>query len=78
MKVSKIILCKTIQDIHEVVELANKVPAKVYARHQEYTVDCKSLLGVMSLNLSMPISIDCEDMPEEIIEQLQKFSVYNK
>lgn len=78
MKISKMIMCDTIQKVHQLVNLTSRVQAKVYARHSEYVVDGKSLLGLMSLDLSTPICIDCDDMPEEIIKELNEFSIYKR
>lgn len=78
MKISKMILCDTIQKIQQLVHIVSKVEAKVYARHNEYVVDCKSLLGLMSLDLSGPICIDCDDMPEQVINELNEFSIYKR
>lgn len=40
------------------VKLAQKQPETIVLRHGVYAVDATSLLGIMSLDLSQPITID--------------------
>lgn len=70
------LLVDKINDLKTLVELTNKLSCSVYAQRNEYIVDAKSLLGLMSLNLSKPIClISDEDIPEEIYNELKNFSV---
>ena len=70
------LLVDKINDLKTLVNLTNKLNCSVYAQRNEYVVDAKSLLGLMSLNLSKPIClISDEDIPEEIYNELKNFSV---
>lgn len=70
------LLVDKINDLKALVDLTNKLSCSVYAQRNEYVVDAKSLLGLMSLNLSKPIClISDEDIPEEIYNELKNFSV---
>lgn len=65
-----------INDLKTLIELTNKISSQVYAQRNEYVVDAKSLLGLMSLNLTKPIClISDEDIPDEIYNELKQFSV---
>lgn len=65
-----------INNLKTLVELTNKISCKVYAQRNEYIVDAKSLLGLMSLDLTKPIClISDEDIPDAIYEELKNFSV---
>ena len=70
------LLVDKINDLKTLVDLTNKLSCNVYAQRNEYIVDAKSLLGLMSLNLAKPIClISDEDIPEEIYNELKNFSV---
>lgn len=65
-----------INDLKILIELTSKISGRVYAQRNEYIVDAKSLLGLMSLNLTKPIClISDEDIPDEIYNELKQFSV---
>lgn len=49
-------------------KLAAETPADIILRHGVYAVDATSLLGIMSLNLSQPITIDYSGHDAERLE----------
>ena len=71
MKAVDIALTK--QDhINSLVNITNRYPFTILLRQGRYLVDAKSLLGVCSLQRSMPIQLEIySDDCHKIIEDLQ-------
>jgi hypothetical protein len=65
-----------INDLKNFVEITNKISCNVYAQRNEFIVDAKSLLGILSLDLTKPLClISDEEIPENIYNELKVFSV---
>lgn len=65
-----------INDVKDFVNISNKFTGDVYVQRNEYVVDAKSILGLYSLDLSKPICfISNDDIPENLYNELKKFSV---
>lgn len=65
-----------INDLKNFVEITNKISCNVYAQRNEFIVDAKSLLGILSLDLTKPLClISDEEIPEKIYNELKVFSV---
>lgn len=61
-------------DVKEFVNIVNKYPYEVDLRSGRYTVDAKSLLGIFSLDLSKPITMEIyEDSCDDLINDLKAF-----
>lgn len=73
--IKKILLVDTIQKAKEFVDIAQKFSEDITVERGKYVVDGKSLLGVLSLNLSLPIGVYMSDSDEEISKELDKFSI---
>ncbi|MBO4989346.1 MAG: HPr family phosphocarrier protein [Clostridia bacterium] len=63
------------QKVKEFVNVTQSFPCEILLKSGKFVVDAKSILGIFSLDLSKPITVevysnDCD----EIIEQLRKFS----
>lgn len=57
-----------IDEIKGLVAGLTKTIGKIDARsHENYVVDARSLLGLFSLDLSEPITIECEDRDFDIV-----------
>ena len=61
----------TIQDIKKFVEIASLTPVEVDLCSDRYVVDGKSIMGIFSLDLSKPITLEvyadhCDDLMEEL------------
>lgn len=65
------IALKTINDVKDFVNIANKYDFDVDLSTGRYVVDAKSIMGIFSLDLSKSIKVevysdDCEDFLAEI------------
>ena len=70
------LMINKITDLKIFVELTNRISCNVYAQRNEYIVDAKSLLGILSLDLTKPICLIAdEDIPDAIYDELKIFSV---
>lgn len=68
----KVINLNKITDINKFIEIASTIPSKVFVSTDEYVVDGKSILGVMSLDLSKDIVVKTE---EEYINKFEQFFI---
>ena len=50
-----------ISDIYDFIEVAQKHPSEVHLHQKNYTVDGKSMLGILVLDLREPIRCDVAD-----------------
>jgi len=65
------IMLKTINDVKDFVNIANKYDFDVDLTSGRYVVDAKSIMGIFSLDFNKPIRVevhadDCETFCEEI------------
>ena len=71
MKTVTIRLTMMTDNVKNFVRLVNRYPYDMDLRSGRYVVDAKSILGIFSLDLSRPITLevyndDCDDLMEEI------------
>ena len=76
MKSVSIMLQET-QNIKSFVSIINKYPYDIDLRSGRYVVDAKSILGIFSLDLSKPITMEiysdsCDDLLNDIKEFIVK------
>ena len=65
-------------DVQEFCGLTNKNPGSVILSSGAFTVDGKSLLGILSLDLSKPVTMTVDwNANEEFIEKIKKFEVFD-
>lgn len=70
------IILKSIQDVKEFVRIVNEFSYDIDLSSGRYIVDAKSIMGIFSLDLSQPISVDVYgDDVAELRERLKEFSV---
>lgn len=60
-----------VENVNKFVNIVGKYPFDMDLRAGRHVVDAKSILGIFSLNLSRPITLeiysdDCEDLMKEI------------
>ncbi len=65
------ILLKEAQNIKTFVSIINKYPCDIDLRSGRYVVDAKSILGIFSLDLAKPITMeiyseDCDNLLADI------------
>ncbi len=73
MKTIKITL-EMAQRVKEFVNITQNYPFDILLKSGRYVVDAKSILGIFSLDLSQPITVEAySDDCDELIEKLKKF-----
>lgn len=72
---SKLIKINMIEDLKELVEKAGDVEDEVLLQHGYYIINCKSILGVLSLDLSKEVNIIYPSYAVEFEQFLDKFEV---
>ena len=67
---------KSFSDASEIVGIASKCECNVKTHSDNYIVNAKSLLGLYSLDLSKPITLEvCGNVDDEIIDELNKYVI---
>jgi len=75
MKTVEIKLSMT-ENVKEFVQLTVKCPYDIDLRSGRYVINGKSILGIFSLDLSMPISVDIYgDNCDEFLESIKSFMI---
>lgn len=63
------------EDIRSFVNLTNHYPFTILLRQDRYTVDAKSLLGIYSLDLRIPVTVEAyTTQAGSLIDSLVKYS----
>ena len=62
------------QKVKEFVNVTQAYPFDIVLKSGRYVVDAKSILGIFSLDLSEPITVEIyEDNCDELLAKLKKF-----
>ena len=70
------IVLNNINDVKDFVNLMSKCSGEVSVYSERYIVDGKSIMGLFSLDLTKPVSVDFYgDVPYEVKEGMKKFIV---
>jgi len=65
---------KTPTEVKDFVNIINKYPYDVDLRSGRYTVDAKSMLGIFSLDLSRPLTLEIfNDSSDDLIAELEDY-----
>jgi phosphotransferase system HPr-like phosphotransfer protein len=72
---SKRIKFKGIQDVRIFVTAANKVEGDVTLKGGKYTVDGKSIMGILSLDLINSIVVEFDEDETEFAEKISSLEV---
>ena len=68
------IYLKSITEVKEFVRIVNDYPFDVDLISGRYTVDGKSIMGIFSLDLALPIAVEIHsDEVQQLIQQLAPF-----
>ena len=74
MKSIQISLLMTSQ-VSAFVAIVQKYPYDIDLKHGKYVVDAKSILGIFSLDLSKPVTVEIHsDNCDDLLEELKQFS----
>lgn len=66
---------KTPQQVKDFVQLVQNYPFEIDLKTDKYVVDAKSILGIFSLDLSKPITVELHtDDCQELLTALQNFN----
>ncbi len=62
------------QRVKEFVSITQGYVAEILLKSGKYVVDAKSILGIFSLDLSEPVTVEIyDDNCDELLEKLKKF-----
>ena len=62
------------QKVKEFVNVTQNYPYEILLKSGKYVVDAKSILGIFSLDLSQPITVEVYDNDcDDLLERLKKF-----
>lgn len=62
------------QRVKEFVNITQEFPYEILLKSGRYIVDAKSILGIFSLDLSQPITVEVySDNCDDLMERLKKF-----
>ena len=63
------------QKVKDFVKVVQDCPYEIDLKSGKYVVDAKSILGIFSLDLSKPLTVEIySDNCEDILEKLAKFA----
>ena len=62
------------QRVKEFVNITQDFPCEILLKSGKYVVDAKSILGIFSLDLSQPVTVEVyDDSCDELLAKLKKF-----
>ena len=62
------------QRVKEFVNVTQDYPCEIVLKSGKYVVDAKSILGIFSLDLSQPVTVEVyDDNCNELLAKLKKF-----
>ena len=62
------------QRVKEFVNITQDFPCEILLKSGKYVVDAKSILGIFSLDLSQPVTVEVyDDNSDELLARLKKF-----
>lgn len=68
------IMLSSIEDVRNFVNLTNQCDFDINLTNEKYKIDAKSIMGVFSLDLSQPVTVEVEaDKAEVFTEKLKAF-----
>ncbi len=74
MKSLQISLLMTSQ-VSQFVTIVQKYPYDIDLKHGKYVVDAKSILGIFSLDLSKPVTLEIHsDNCDDLLQELKPFA----
>ena len=73
--IQKILMINTLQKVKDFASITQQFTEEVTVTRGKYVVDGKSLLGLYSLNLSLPITVIYHDIDEEKGKQFSQFEI---
>lgn len=72
--VKKSIMLSSIESVKKFVAVTNKYDFPITLTTDKYKIDAKSIMGVFSLDLSKPVTLEVEDdAAPEFLEEINPF-----
>ena len=72
------IMLSSIEAVKKFVTLTNRYDFPINLTTDKYKIDAKSIMGVFSLDLSKPVTIQVEsDDPQDFLEKVKSFYAEN-
>ncbi len=63
------------QNVKDFVNIVQEYPYEIDLKSEKYVVDAKSILGIFSLDLSKPVTVEIHsDNCDDLIAALKKFA----
>ena len=63
------------QNVKDFVSIVQEYPYEIDLKSEKYVVDAKSILGIFSLDLSKPVTVEIHsDNCDDLIAALKKFA----
>ena len=63
------------EDVQEFVNAASKCDFDIDIYYNRFLIDAKSILGILSMDLTKVLTVDCHGEKKEFERTLQKFAV---
>ena len=63
-----------VDDVHDFVKAATKCDFDIDVRYNRFLIDAKSILGVLSMDLTRVLTVQCHGESKEFNRTLQKFA----
>ena len=63
------------EDVQEFVKAASKCDFDIDIYYNRFLIDAKSILGILSMDLTKVLTVDCHGENQEFERTLQKFAV---
>lgn len=67
----------TMEQVREFVAVAEKFEYDIDISYNRVVIDAKSVLGILSMDLSKPLTITCHGEGSDFFELIEKFAVRN-
>ena len=63
------------QNVKDFVRIVQNYPYEIDLKSEKYVVDAKSILGIFSLDLSKPLTVEIHsDNCDDLVAELKKFA----
>lgn len=70
---TKYVMINEIHDVTKLVQIASRVESNVLIKKGNFVVDAKSLMGVLSIDVSTGVTIEYPEDANELDEYLSQF-----
>ena len=68
------ILLDSIEKVKKFVDITSKFDEDIYITSNRYVIDAKSIMGILSLDLTKELTVVCEGQ-ENLMKKIEEFTV---